>query len=52
MGPAPLRGGWGRGRVPTAGESHSPQGDEQGQGKTLGSSEDWRGKGLVFCTPT
>ena len=33
MGPASLRGDWGRGGVPTPGEAHSPWGDQQGWGE-------------------
>ena len=49
MGAAPLRGGWGRGEVPTPGEAHSLQGDQQGWGETLGG--DWRGMWLAFPLP-
>ena len=39
-GPAPLRGGWERGGVPTPGGAHSQQQDQQGWGENLGGSED------------
>ena len=48
----PLRGGWGRGRVPTPGGAHSQREDQQVQGETLKGSEDWKGTQPVFPLPT
>ena len=43
MGPAHLRGGWGRGEVPTLGGAHSQQGDQQGRRGTFRGSGNQKG---------
>ena len=43
MGPAPLRGGWGKGGVPMLGGAHSQWGDQQGWGETFLGLGDQRG---------
>ena len=43
MGPAPLRGGWGRGRDPMPG---------RGKGETIGRAEDQKGACPGFPLPT
>ena len=43
MGPAPLRGGWGKGGVPMLRGAHSQWGDQQGWGETFLGLGDQRG---------
>ena len=41
MGPAPLRGGWGKGEFPMIRGAHPRCGDQQGWGETFGGLGDW-----------